>query len=730
MAHWAADEDSQKVAAAALARFDAFQRELRETDFSQMELATFAYYGRDEDGNTSKRVGRKGKQDQIRYVVDNEFRTVVRNKLTLATSAPGGFLPVPVNTDAESSNTSITIRGVLDYYFDEQKADKLCKAAAEVAEVAQYAWLDVPWDSSAGPVVAQEPVFGEPQVDATQPPQMGEASMSMGPPEGMQPQRPVIDVKPVMGGDVALKVYLPTDVAYDIGARGAKQWLVLETHANKYDLAANYLREHAGEPDAEAVADRISTASGKRSPDDLGDRIRDWAASDASTAVLSDEVTVYELRHLPTPGCPQGRWMRFIDSATVLDDGPARYGDDLACYRIDSAERFGTTRAYTSAHDMLGLQRVVDTLTSIPYSNQAAMGLNILLEAYGSEVEAADVREGLVKVTYKGGPQNKPEVMQLVRTSPEVFSFLDKVKMSMARKAGQEDAGRVAQAPSGAAMMLLDERTQRAVSDLADAYNDLRKDVANALIRRFRQFAKHSRKLALLVGKTKRASLGEFSGKDFEGYDRVKVERVSALMRQPSGRYEVANMLIAAKAGGIQPELILSVLETGKYEAFTEAPMAAINTIREENERMLAGEELDSPIAVDPMTGQPNPAIPPTVATALWTHNPIQHITEHAAGVGTSKDPKVLQVLTNHCEAHVRMALRWMTDPLMQMVHGPPPQMAMPGMAPPGQPGATDGTKPPESGSPDGTGPKPPQAPKNPATGERWSPTGAVGTEG
>lgn len=758
--HWATDPDPKKVAAAAVERFTRFEGNLQQRDLDRMLLATYAYHGCDEDGNETHRVSRLGKDQQVRYLMDNEFRVALQSKLTMVRANPPGFIPVPINTDTASEKTSLLVRGVVDYYLGEGKVDEKCGDATELGELHSWGWLYASWEDEEGPVAQKLPTLGPMPVqppDVAAPPMPGQTDVvpppAPGPtdgtqPPGLPPLRPVTGVQEVKAGDVYFEAVLASDVAFDYDARGPLQWLIVRRYVNKFDLAARVEAKDAGAGAGLAKRIREYTAEGS-AQNKLAWALRSWKTERRTESDLSDEVAIYEVRHLPTPGCPQGRWLRYLSADIVIDDGPARYGDDLMCHCALAGKRVGTKRGYSTAHDALALQRALDTLSSIPYSNQAAGGLNILVAKEGSELRAENLFEG-TKVLYGVGddPSKLVTVLELVRTPPEVFAFRDSVKSSVDEKMGMnaQSMGRDDRDLAGVAMALLDDTTQRNISSTAQSHTETRTFAANAIIRLYKRFGRHSRKLAMLVGKSKQPMLQKFSGEDFESIDRVVPEPTSALTRTPAGRLGVAQMLIEAAGKGVQPELILSVTETGKYEPLTEDPMAEILTIREENERLMSGEVLDTPPPpVDPVTGQPippPPGAPPPVSTAMYTDNPLKHIMGHRPVLSSTAARKNSEVVRNtrmHLEAHVRDLMAWISgDPLYIALHGPPPQGLAPPAPPPGE-GEGGGKK---AGGGEGGPPKAPpagagsapgggQTPPTPVkpSGERWSPTGEISTQ-
>lgn len=720
--HWAT-LPADKLVGKIQEKFEDFENALLSRDLDRMQLATYAYYGCDEDGNETARIGKKGEQGQIRYLMDNEYRTALRNKLTIATAEPPGFTPVPSNSDSDMQAATVLARAVLDYYFDELGGYKFLFRAAEASENLGWAWVDVPWNERAGPVAKTQPAR-DPNAPAVE-----------GQPAALVPQQ-------VRAGDAEFRFYLPTDVAFEYDARGDQQWLILRRWVNKFDLAAE-----ARTPEDAA---KLQAMSGVMREDRVSRFIRGWAQAQGSSSLPRsnpDEVVVLELRHKKTPGCPDGRWCRVVGDV-VLADGPARYvdsqgQDDLACYRIAAGERYGTPRAYTSAHDSLGLQRAVDTLTSIPYSNQAAQGLNVILNPEGNDLRPEDLRKGLLALNYKGGEEAKPSTLELSHTDPQIFENRKEMKGAVGEKMGMDDQamGRGALPSSGSLAALLDDKTQRSVSGLTKAVNELAREMATGLLRRFQQFGEHSRTLPLTLGKTKRAVMGSFGKAELGGIDRVKVETIPTAMRTLSGRYQTGKLLIDAKAKGLDVQALITLIETGKWESLIEDEFSEQLTIREENERLLGGEALEPvdmngqplPQEIDEATGQPKVL----TSTALFTDHPIKHLLGHRPTLASPAARKNAAVVGNvgaHMMAHVQIALRWMQgDPLLVMLHGPPPQMPM---APAGPPGARPGPGAPAGGgAPPGLPPGPdagnlPSPPTNPSSGEKWSPSGEVNPNG
>lgn len=702
--------EGDALAAAMLERFKRFSDNLVSSrDLERMEDMSLAYYGEDREGHSTARTDAVGDRGESRSLKANHLRNTIRNKLTLATSERPGLKPVPVNTDTQSINQAELAKGALEYYFTHGRGYQECDAAAEMAECMGWAWVDVMWDAFRGAVVEKRPTVDE--------------------------SGAVVGTRTVREGDIVYKALMPVDVAFDFETRNKElDWLIVRHWVNKFELAAQVL-ETTGDED---VAEEIRNLS-------VGDefsRLRLLYGRQGAD-FKTDEIPVYELRQRDTCAVPGGRMARLVGTNIFLPT-PVREGmaegqnpyEDLGCYRINAGERFGTARGYTSAHDILGLQIAVDVLTSIPYSNERALGGNVIAALEGSGLRAETIKKALT-VLYYQNPNQKPEVLNMLRTAPEVFDFRGQLISEMGNLEGMDalSMGREERQLSGAAMALLDSRTQRSVGSLVVAHTDLIGAVANATIRRIFMFGRRTRKIPMIMGKTKQARLMAMNPQDLAGIYRVEPELLSPLMRAVSGRVEVAKDLLGSRGPDGKPAInaqqYIAVIETGRLEPMTEAPMAELNNIRAENERLLKGEALEQAPELDPLSGQPLPGpdgmpVEP-IQTAMVTDNHFLHCQEHAAVASSPEvraNPTIMRNLIAHQMAHVQL---WQeADPaLLKLLGIPSPLEVMPMMAPPQGPPPEDGAPRGDAGSPQPPGDMP-NMPINPSTGERFSPTGEI----
>lgn len=727
-------------------RFREFEEDLWITgDYGRMEAFRLAYYGEAGDGSAGSTayITPAGSDGQARNLRSNKLRAAVSNKLSIALADPPDAMPIPASMDTEAINQAKVAVAYVESRLEEG-ADAVLREVAEIGEGLGWGWLDVPWDDGLGdPLDATDSPGGERPV-------MGAQGLAVG-------------VEKVRTGDLRFVPRLPVDVAFPLQSRNssAPEWVVIQSWENKYTLAATYLAARPGDPDAEHMADRIRGLQ----PEEMHSQIRFgryW------TTRHTDEVQVWELRHVDTPACPGGRVVRMCGDSIMLpsphleraaqagllprpDANPygERMGEDLGI-RLSKAElRIGTPRGYTDSHDCLGLQAAVDLLTSEAYSNQHAFGGNILFAQKGSGLTPEQLTEAITVVYLNDLKSQMPQVAQLLKTPPEIFEFRQTLIDEIGQMKGLNavSQGTDTRDLSGAAFALLDTQTQRQVGRTARESWRVRQWVANTIVQQVQRFGRGTRKAVLKVGKAAKQVMS-IGAAELRGLHRVEMARVSAVQRSPAGRMHMAETLLQSRGPDGKPninaEQYVAVLTTGKLEPLTEGPAAVLSNIRSENERLGAGEVLDAPAPTGP-TGQPllgpdgRPLRPQAVTASAFDDHPL-HMREHAvvlASPAARRNPDVVRAVAMHMQAHA--ALWRTTDPAVFLAMGVPLPPPPPGMlGPDGQPIAPQGGPagvgiPPQASgvrSPGGGLPESdagaPSMPSNPSTGEKWSPTGAV----
>lgn len=710
-----------------VSRFTQFIADLRQChDLRRMRLGFLALYGEDEQGNNTYETTAVGQDGQARVLKSNQLRVHLLQRINLATADLPDMKPVPTNTDADSQAQAQLSEAVLNCYRKERQLDETALETMLIGEALLWSWLDTAWDETLGEIVETVPAETDAEGNVTR-------------------------TTTTYAGDVRARPVLPIDCAFDIRRRdGEVPWVIIRRWVNKYDAAASYLARTGDETTANA----ITTLTGSvLNLTEFSFIFGPW-----TTQPLADDIEVLELRHMPCPSAPLGRRAVLVggryflsggsltapgqdgsrapapDAALSPDGKPAK---DLGIYPYVAGRRIGSPRGYSAVADVTGTQTAIDVLTSIPYTNQRGLGGNVIWTPEASGLSYNKLSEALAHVTTKSA-QHKPEVLQLLATGKEVFEFRAQLISELGTALGMDavSMGTAKDIKSGADGAMRDSVSQRAVSGPAKSFIRMLQSACENVLRLLRQHAKSKRSLPLIVGKAKAPMMRSFSAEDLGDSERLSVEAVPAALRLPSGRLAIAQMLLGAKAAGGEPMIneqqFLSVISTGKLEPLTEAPQNELLRIRSENERLATGEVLDTPPPTPEQVAQLRAGAPPppVMVTARISDNHPQHIREHLANGATDEDAAVATNRFAHVQAHINL---WRsTDPAILMACQIPPPPPPPGMMlpPPGGPGGPpSGTGGPPSGPPQGAGPQNPdmpQMPKNPSSGERYSPTAEV----
>lgn len=369
--------------------------------------------------------------------------------------------------------------------------------------------------------------------------------------------------------------------------------------------------------------------------------------------------------------------MMFLEGDIVLADAPMPYRM-LPIFRIVPGDILGTPYGYTPMFDILPMQEAINSIYSTVLTNQNAFGVQNIYVPRGADISVNQLEGGLNVI--EGNQQaGKPESLNLTHTPEEIFKFMQILEQSAETISGVNSVARgnpEASLKSGTALALVQSMTLQFLSGLQQSYVELVEDVGTALIKLLQDFAAVPR-VAAIVGKSNKTYLKEFKGDDLESINRVVVDVGNPLARTTAGRVQMAEQMLQMQLI-TTPEQYMSVINTGKLENMTEGTTKELFSIREENERMMAGDEV------------------PVIVTDRHSI----HILEHKSILSDPdlrKDPALVKNMLAHFEAHLN-ELRGADPGLLSLIgeqsmapaQGSPPAPMMPPNTPEGQ-GAPSG---------------------------------------
>ncbi len=601
-----------------------------------------AYYTSVQDGH---KITFSGEQGELANLPVNHLRNIAQNILVMITATRPMMEARSVNTDYRSFVQTKLANGLLDYYMREKRLERYLKTAVEYAIVLGSGYIKMEWNATGGEIYDRIPLESNPNADVEIGAEQGRGGQDD---EGY----------PVYEGDVQFMNLSPFDVVVDNTKENQDHdWVLCRSYKNKFDLAAKY-------PD---MRDRILAIPNK---DQYSSYQFDYLG-----VYQTDDICVYEFFHKRTEAMPDGRYLLFLDYALTLMDAPMPY-DTLPIYRISPSDILGTPFGYTPMFDILPIQDAVNALFSTILSNQSAFGVQNIMMPRGTDIVPSSLLGGLNLIEYNA-QLGKPEALNLTSTPPEVFQFLQQLIKEMETISGVNSVARgnpPDNLKSGNALALVQSMALQYMSGLQQSYVQLIEDVGTGMIKMLQRFASVPR-IALIVGKSNRTEMKEFTGEDISQITRVIVDVGNPLARTTAGRVEMAEQLLQMNLIKT-PEQYIQVINTGKLESMTEDTQSELLLIKSENESIIDGQ--------------------PVMAVATDQHS--LHIKEHKcvlADPELRKDPALVQRTLMHIQEHINL-LRGVDPQLLAMMGE---QSLMPPPMPQGPEGGGDPGRPPEPGS-------------------------------
>jgi hypothetical protein len=645
------------------------------------------YYGYDPMGfHATANVARGGVQGELAEIRINHSRSLVQTLLNLIVAPQFVWNPRAATMDYDAVRQVEAARAILEHYWHGRNFSTYATKAVESAISLSEGFIHEEWDPALG---------DEYSVD---------------------PENPANIVKT---GDIRITNVAPWDVIRDPFKPSFDEcdWVIVRQFRNKWNLAVQY-------PEKATEIRQVPTEVPVRG--DAG----------YSLKVATDDVPVYLFYHKPCASLPLGRMTKFVSSGDVLEDGILPYGT-IPLQRVTCAELQGTPYGYTPYFEILGIQEVMDSINSSLATNITTFGTQSIAIEEGAPVHPDDLGGGMKIIYYRPGSQ-PPQPLQLTKSPPEAFKYLDDLKMheellmglnNVVR--GQMQTGK----ESGAALALLQSQAIQQASVLQRNYLNALMAAGTAILRIIRTQATMPMKIGIMgKGRLDLIRETEIDRTTVSQIDQVVVELGNPVSQTAAGRFELAMQLVQMQVVKTPAE-VLEVLETGRLEPVVKGTQEELVNIMKENQDMVRGE---------------------TPVVLLSDDHPL-HGKEHTAAVASPaarRDPNVLRAYREHMHDHYSqfygIPLEMVeTDPLyrqrfLMLCGRPVPPEPAPPMPPPGSPGPGPGPggPPPEAAIPGAaegpsaqavTGPtlagtaKMPSMPTNPATGQEWNPINGGG---
>ena len=601
----------------------------------KIERSWRAYHGYYYDNGHAISLG--GEQGEIVNMAVNHYRNLAKHILVMVTSTRPAFKCRAINTDKKSMIQAKLGDGLLDYYMRDKRLERILKDAVEYAIVLGSGYVKLEWNSTKGEIV--DYIEPDPR------------SISSYDEDGIpvdENGNPVESL-PIYEGDVEFSLLSPYDVVFDSTKERFDEniWTLCRTFVNKFDIAAKYpeFAEEIKQLQTKSKLERRTSRIVQNNEDE------------------TDDIPVYEFFHKKTEALPNGRYLLYLNSEIILEDTMMPYRD-LPIYRIAPANILGTPYGYTEMFDLMPLQEMLNSLYSTATTNINAFGVQNILNPRGNDVSLEQVAEGMNFIEYNA-QMGKPEALQLVQTSPEVYQLIALLEKNMETISGVNSVARgnpEQSLRSGTALALVQSQALQFVSGLQQSYIQLLEDVGTGLINLLKDFANVPR-IAAISGINNKTEMKEFKSDNINSINRVVVDVGNALMQTQAGRAQVAENLL--QMGLIDtPETYMTVLSTGNLDFMTDSKTDEMTLIKSENEAMINGEEV----------------------IGLFSDMHALHIKEHRTLLNDymlRRDPELVQAVLDHIQEHINLLQT--TDPNILTITNQQP-LSPPGGSPANMP--------------------------------------------
>ena len=576
---------------------------------------------REEDEGQLYRKGAQGEQTGITI---NNYHNFIKHRVTITCQQKLSYDPQAVDGSHNAIEQIRLAKGLLSLYTDRSDIDLdgVLRQATQYSQMFAEAYVAALWDETKGKPVALDMANGDSLV-----------------PEG----------------DVSLKVYDPLSVVRDVYRSDSKsdEWKILKEEVNKVNLAVQYPQY-----EQDIMSDSLDAVYKDRQVFPC-------------YSPLSDIIWVWTLFHERTTAVPAGRMLKFINERVILSDGPLP--DEYDCvpvHRMAAEDLAGSPWGYTDTFDVLPICNAISRLHSTALTNNVTFGLQHILVPRDSGLTEASLGVGLTMIEYDGNkPNNKPEALNLTKTAPELYEYINSLTQTAGTLMGINEVSRgnpdlvLKGQQSGAALALMATQSIQFNSDLGKAYQSLAERVGTAIIK---MLAKRSvvPRMGRMLGMSGKPYSKQFKGEDLSMIDKVVVKTGNPLSQTTSGRLQIAESLL--QGGFIKNRQdYMQVIETGNLEPLLESYDMEISLIKDENDAMGDG----------------------PIPDAVVFDDHVVHIPEHKvllASVEARKNPQLIQSVTKHIQSHLDMLAG-------NMQHGPMnPILATIGNQPSLPPGTPD----------------------------------------
>ena len=561
----------------------------------------------------------QGVQGELVKMLVPEARSLIRQLVTLITKQKLAFRGIAQASGSEIMSTIRLANNLSDQIVSIQNLDIKGERLTELALVYGNAYIKATWRTDKGDIFTAQ----KNKLEYT--------------------------------GDVGISVHDVWNVFYDysIESWDDQNWVEVRTLKNRWDLIKQF-------PKLKSEIMSVESSTYIRGP----------YYSDTRSVSDDDMIYVYEVYHKPSPSLPKGRMIFYSDDKTIYFDGDNLY-EDLPVYEMKPAPIFGMGFGSPAYSELLPSQEMLNNSFSAIATNQSAFAVQSVMIPRNSGVSMRQI-DGMNFIefnpqTASGG--GKPEALQLTKSPPEVFNFIDLCKSSMQGLSGLNSAVRGQPPPgvtSGTAIATLTTNALEFISSTARTYTKAMEQCMEGAINGYRKFAKVPR-MIFMNGRNDQIVEREFIGTDLDPIKKIELTLSNPLMQTIAGRSDLAEKMVSS---GLIKNVqdYITILEGGSLSSLYKTEASENDLIESENEKLMEGEDV----------------------IVLSTDDHPVHIRQHAGLLNDTNirnNAESMEIILNHILEHRQQAT--LIDPILNaMVRtGKMPEGAMPPEGGPPAPG-------------------------------------------
>lgn len=627
-----------------------------------------AYYGIDPDSLAweSHRIGYDGEVGELLRFRINEYRSYVRQCMTMAIGQRPAFEAVAINADHDTLTAVEDADTAINYLYWAKYGERKERRTVEKGDLFGLGWTEVTFDVDGGEEI---------EVALPLPPEMGG-----GPSPQMQLQRT---------GEMILSSLGPWDLFYEptIEEFDDHLWRTSRHRRSKWELAARY-PEHREQILAMSHDDEyaIEVMFGF-DPDEVN----------------TEELVLKHFYHAKTRALPAGRFIIYV-GRIALYDGPLPFRT-LPFVDYCPAEFIGTALGYADAWNLIPLNQMMDQVASDVATNVANLGRAVLAIEEGIDVDVESIANGMRALAVPPG-MKVPEFLQpppLGEGAQFLFELLDAKYASISGLNPTARGQATTNVTSGEMAALYHSIAIEVNSARQMAVDSHRERVANLMLQIHQDYQTHPMMLEI-TGADQRTYAKQVDASVFKNVQKVIIKTANPMTRTQAGRLQKAALMMAVPGAVETPEQYDELIASGQLSPLYKAPRAKVLRIAWENEQLRKG----PPVAVtsiDPETGAPietTPTVPVLLTDPHDIHGP-EHLAE-LADPRVLQNPAAMKAILTHTLEHFR-AWKGMDPALCQFLKMPAPQNPLDAVMP-NQQAANDNGKAQQQGAPEGERPR------------------------